>query len=210
MSKSVIIVDDHNLFGQSLKGLIDSFQEFKVLAVFKNGQELVDHYQGTRTQPDIILLDIRMPVMNGLETMEWFKENYPDQKVMALSMEHEEDIIIKMIKFGCRGYLLKDIEPEELLFALNCVIDSGYYLNDETSSALRCARENISSNPLSQREMEFINLACSELTYKEVAMQMHLSPKTIDGYRENLFRKLDVKSRVGLVLYAVKNNMVSI
>ena len=151
-----------------------------------------------------------MPVMNGLETMEWFKGNYPDQKVLALSMEHEEDIIIKMIKFGCRGYLLKDIEPEELLFALNCVYDSGYYLNEETSSALRCVRENTSSNPLSQREMEFIHLACSELTYKEVALQMHLSPKTIDGYRENLFRKLDVKSRVGLVLYAVKNNIVSL
>ncbi|QED36452.1 response regulator transcription factor [Antarcticibacterium arcticum] len=210
MSKTVIIVDDHNLFGQSLKGLINSFNDYQVLAVLTTGQELVDYFEGNRVKPDIVLLDIRMPVMNGMETMEWLKVNYPDQKVLALSMEHEEEIIIKMIKAGCRGYLLKDIEPDEFLFALTCVLDSGYYLNEETSSALRCARENLSSNPLSQREMEFINLACSELTYKEVALQMNLSPKTIDGYRENLFRKLDVKSRVGLVLYAVKNNMVSV
>lgn len=210
MSKTVIIVDDHNLFGQSLKGLINSFNDYQVLSVLNNGQELVNYLNGNKVKPDILLLDIRMPVMNGVETMEWLNENYPDQKVLALSMEHEEEIIIKMIKAGCRGYLLKDIEPDEFLFALTCVLESGYYLNEETSSAMRCARENISSNPLSQREMEFINLACSELTYKEVAMQMNLSPKTIDGYRENLFRKLDVKSRVGLVLYAVKNNMVSV
>jgi len=210
MSKTVIIVDDHNLFGQSLKGLINSFNDFQVLAVLKTGQELVTYFQSNKEKPDVVLLDIRMPVMNGMETMEWLKDNNPGQKVLALSMEHEEDIIIKMIKSGCRGYLLKDIEPDEFLFALNCVMESGYYLNEETSSALRSVRENISSNPLSQREMEFINLACSELTYKEVALQMHLSPKTIDGYRENLFRKLDVKSRVGLVLYAVKNNMVSV
>lgn len=209
MSKRIIIVDDHNLFGQSLKGLVNSFQEFEVLAVLKNGKELVQHLTQNKIIPDIVLLDIRMPVMNGIETMEWISKNYPDLKVLALTMEHEEDIIIKMIKLGCRGYLLKDIEPDEFLFALNCVRESGYYINEETSTALHCTEEK-AKNILSPRELEFLTLACSELTYKEVAMEMHLSPKTIDGYREGLFQKLDVKSRVGMVLYAVKNNLVKV
>lgn len=211
MNKSVIIVDDHNLFGQSLKGLIQSFPHFEVLEVFKNGQELVDYLTSGKVLPNIILLDIRMPVMNGFETMEWLRSNLPDQKVLALTMEHEEETIIKMVKAGCRGYLLKDIEPDEFLFALNCVNDSGFYLNEESSIANSCSEgKDKQVDKLSQRELEFLHLACSELTYKQVADEMNLSPKTIDGYRESLFNKLRVHSRVGLVLYAVKNKMVMI
>ncbi len=209
MNNTVIIVDDHNLFGQSLKGLVNSFQDFDVIAVLKNGQELVDFFKSNKVKPDVVLLDVRMPVMNGIETMFWLRENYPSQKVLALSMEHEEDVIIKMIKAGCRGYLLKEIEPQEFLFALNCVMESGYYMNEETNTALNCSFEDKASD-LTNREMEFLNLACSELTYKEVAVEMNLSPKTIDGYREALFQKLQVRSRVGMVIYAVKNNMVTI
>lgn len=210
MKRTIIIVDDHTLFAQSLQVLINSFQEFEVQAIFKNGQELVDHFRTNKKHPDIILLDIRMPVMSGIETMEWLRYHYPNQKVLALTMEHEESTIIKMIKTGCRGYLLKDIEPEEFLFALDCVWNSGYYMNQETTDALECSPEVKKFGNLSSREMEFIGLACSELTYKEVAGKMNLSPKTIDGYRESLFHKLDLKSRVGLVLYAVKNKLVEV
>lgn len=209
MTHSIIIVDDHNLFAQSLKGLIASFQKFEVAEVFKNGQELIDHLSTTSVLPDIILLDVRMPVMNGIETMDWIHKNRPDQKVLALTMEHDEETIIKMIKLGCRGYLLKDIDPDEFLHALTCVNESGYFLNEESSVA-SCSSKDKDIDKLSQREQEFLNLACSELTYKQVADEMNLSPKTIDGYRENLFHKLQVRSRVGLVLFAVKNNMVRI
>ncbi|CAM4017700.1 response regulator transcription factor [Gillisia limnaea] len=209
MNKTIAIVDDHNLFAQSLKGLVNSFQEYEVLSVFKNGQELIDYFLANKKHPDIVLLDIRMPVLNGIETMEWLKDKYPSQKVLALTMEHEEEIIIKMIKTGCRGYLLKDIEPDEFFFALNCVSNSGYYLNEDFSEALKCPKEQKTFKNFSQREIEFINLACSERTYKQVADEMNLSPKTIDGYREALFQKLELKSRVGLVLFAVKNKMVS-
>lgn len=207
MNKTVAIVDDHNLFAQSLRGLVNSFQEYEVLSVFKNGQELADHFSANKKHPDIVLLDIRMPVLNGIETMEWLKATHHSQKVLALTMEHEEEIILKMIKAGCRGYLLKDIDPEEFFFALNSVSTSGYYLNEDFSSALKSTEEKTSKN-FSSREIEFINLACSERTYKQVADEMNLSPKTIDGYREALFQKLELKSRVGLVLYAVKNKMV--
>jgi len=210
MINSIIIVDDHNLFAQSLKGLIASFENFEVVEVFKNGQELIDYLSTAKDLPDIILLDVRMPVMNGMETMDWIKSNLPDQKVLALTMEHDEETIIKMIKLGCRGYLLKDIEPDEFLNALICVNESGYFLNEESSVASCSPNKEKDIDKLSQRELEFLNLACSELTYKQVASEMNLSPKTIDGYRENLFNKLQVRSRVGLVLFAVKNNMVKI
>lgn len=210
MGKTIIIVDDHTLFAKSLVSLINSFNEFEVTEVMKNGQELVNHFKDEKPTPDIILLDVRMPVMDGIETMAWLRDHFPDQKVLALTMEHDEETIIKMITLGCRGYLLKDIDPDEFLHALNRVYEDGYYNNEETREAMSHQVRLKNFDGLSPREKEFLHLACSERTYKEVAEVMHLSPKTIDGYRENLFNKLEVKSRVGLVLFAIKNRMVSL
>lgn len=210
MSKKIIIVDDHTLFALSLVRLIESFDDFEVVEVLKTGQELVEHFKNGKTGPDIILLDIRMPVMDGIATMAWLKEHRPEEKILALTMEHDEETIIKMIRLGCRGYLLKDIEPDEFLTALEAVYETGYYFNEETTEALSHEVQHKTIDKLSSREKEFLNLACSERTYKEVAEVMNLSPKTIDGYREGLFNKLDVKSRVGLVLFAIKHKMVKL
>ncbi len=209
MKKTIIIVDDHTLFAQSLQGLVNSLQEYEVIKVLKNGQELVDYFKANNKGPDILLLDIRMPVMDGISTMIWLKENFPEQKTLALTMELDEEIIIKMIKFGCRGYLLKDINPEEFLYALECVWADGYYYSEEIAQILDHP-SNRNYGDLTAREVEFLNLACSEKTYKEVAEVMNLSPKTIDGYRESLFEKLQVKNRVGMVLFAVKHKIVSL
>jgi len=209
MKKTILIVDDHTLFAQSLQGLVNSFQEYEVIKVLKNGQELLDYFNANHKRPDILLLDIRMPVMDGIATMSWLKENFPEQKTLALTMEHDEETIIKMIRMGCRGYLLKDIEPEEFLYALECVATSGYYFSEEIVEVLDHPHTK-KYGGLTDREMEFLNHACSEKTYKEVADEMNLSPKTIDGYRESLFSKLQVKSRVGMVLFAVKNDIVKI
>ncbi len=209
MKKTILIVDDHTLFAQSLQGLVNSFQEYEVIKVLKNGQELLDYFNANNKRPDILLLDIRMPIMDGVATMSWLKEHFPEQKTLALTMEHDEEIIIKMIRMGCRGYLLKDIEPEEFLFALESVNSSGYYFSEEIVEVMdHPSTKNYGD--LTNREMEFLNHACSEKTYKEVAEEMNLSPKTIDGYRESLFSKLQVKSRVGMVLFAVKNEIVKI
>lgn len=209
MSKTIIIVDDHVLFAKSLLGLVNSYPGFTVLEVLKNGQELIDYLQANNAKPDIILLDIKMPVLNGIETMAWLRKHLPEQKALALSMEDDENFILKMIRLGCRGYLLKDIEPKEFLKALNEVIESGYYFNSEVSEVLNNNNhiEEIAFEPLTKRELEFLQYACSEMTYKEVADKMCLSPKTIDGYRENLFSKLQVKSRVGMVIFAIKNDI---
>ncbi|GHA29622.1 DNA-binding response regulator [Salinimicrobium marinum] len=209
MSEKILVVDDHILFSQSLKGLINSLQDFEVLDVLKNGQELVTYYESNKIKPDIVLLDIRMPVMDGIETMEWFKENFPDQKVLALTMEHEEETIIKMLKLGCRGYLLKDIDPDEFRYAMETVLQSGYYYSNEVAEVILHS-EDKRKDQFTKRELEFLHLVCSERTYKEIAGEMNLSPKTIDGYREQLFAKLNAKSRTGVVLYAIKNKVVSI
>lgn len=212
MRKTIIIVDDHVLFAKSLLGLVNSFDGFRVIEILKNGQELIDYLKANNVKPDIILLDLKMPVLNGIETMTWLRKHLPEQKALALSMEEDENFILKMIRLGCRGYLLKDIEPKEFLKALNAVIESGYYFNSEVSEALNNNNniEKIECNPLTKREMEFLQYACSEMTYKEVADKMNLSPKTIDGYRENLFHKLQVKSRVGMVIFAIKNEMCEV
>ena len=209
MKKTIIIVDDHTLFAQSLQGLVNSFQEYEVIKILKNGQELLDYFEANQKRPDILLLDIRMPVMDGMATMSWLKEHFPEQKTLALTMENDEETIIKMVRMGCRGYLLKDIEPEEFLYALESVATSGYYFSREIEEVLDHPVTKTYAD-LSAREMEFLNFACSEKTYKEVAEEMNLSPKTIDGYRESLFSKLQVKSRVGMVLFAVKNDIVKI
>ena len=178
--------------------------------VFKNGEELVNYLEDGNPLPDILLLDMRMPIMNGMETMAWLKENRPDQKVLALTVDQEDETIIKMLKLGCRGYLLKDIDPEEFEHALNAIALNGYYSNQTISDALSHEERKQKYEELTNRELEFLNHACSELTYKQVAEEMHLSPKTIDNYRESLFGKLQVKSRVGLVMFAIKEGIYKV
>jgi DNA-binding NarL/FixJ family response regulator len=155
-----------------------------------------------------------MPVMNGFETMEWLTKNYPQIKVLILSMEDDEEVIIKMLRAGANGYLLKDIHPEKLKVALNEVVKKGYYHSDKVAETLLQSLQpsnKIEALPdLKENELTFIKLACTEMTYKEIAEKMMLSPKTIDGYRDSLFKKLQVKNRVGLVIYAMKHNLISI
>jgi len=210
MNNKVIIVDDHVLFGQSLKGLVNSYQNYEVIEVFKNGSELVNYFEANKKRPDLILLDIKMPVLSGIETMQWLQKNYPEQKVLSLTMEDDEYTILSMIKYGCRGYLLKDIDPGEFLYALETIVDSGYYFTGEPERIRLHQSTPNTIKDITSRELEFIKLACTEMTYKQVAEEMNLSPKTIDGYRESLFSKLTLKSRVGLVLYAFKHQLVKV
>ncbi|HET7360508.1 MAG TPA: response regulator transcription factor [Salinimicrobium sp.] len=209
MAKSVIIVDDHLLFARSLKILVNSFQDYEVLELFSNGRELISYFEANHKKPDIILLDIRMPIMDGLETMAWLKENHPAEKVLALTMEDDEKTIISMLRLGANGYLLKDIDPEEFFFALETLMKEGFYDSEFIQNALKHKKNNFLGN-LTDKEVEFIRLSCSELTYKEIAERMLRSPKTIDGYREHLFEKLHLKSRTGLVMYAIRKKLVSV
>jgi DNA-binding NarL/FixJ family response regulator len=207
----IVIVDDHLLFSQSLSYLIGTFKEFEVIGNYCNGKEFINSFNPETVIPDIVLLDVNMPIMDGIETMKWTKINHPDLKVLALSVNDDEDTIMKMITNGAKGYLLKDTHPNTFRIALLEVYNKGFYYSEMVSGFLIHKLDgNHNKITLKEREVEFIKLACTEKTYKEIAEGMCLSPKTIDGYRENLFQKLEIKTRIGLVLYAIKNKIVFI
>ncbi len=205
----VIIVEDHILLSQAIAGLVDSFEDFKVLFTCKNGKELLTKLKTPENIPDIILMDVNMPILNGIETTEIVKIDYPQVKVIALSVEEDDSTIIKMLKAGAKGYLLKDVEKDVLELGLKETIKHGYYHTRDVSNILINSLNDNGSQEihLKEREIEFIKHSCSEMTYKEIADKMFLSPKTIDGYRDSLFQKLHVKNRIGLVLYAIKNGI---
>jgi DNA-binding NarL/FixJ family response regulator len=163
--------------------------------------------------PDLILLDVNMPLMNGYKTMEWLSKEYPEVKVLALSVDDDEQIILGMLSRGANGYLLKDIHPNALKTALNEVIEKGYYHSEKVAHTLLKSlksKKEIPTVKLEEHELKFLQLSCSELTYAEIAALMFLSPKTIDNYRSKLFKRFQVKNRVGLVIFSLKNNLISI
>lgn len=213
--KYIAIVDDHTMFRKGLSILISLFPTYEVLFEAANGKELVDKIDSGRL-PDIVLLDVNMPEMDGYASAEWLRTNYPGIKVLALSTMDADTAIIKMIRHGAKGYILKDAEPAELKQAFDEVFTMGYYYNDLITRKVMQSINHLvdEKSPLnaivklSDREMEFIRLACSEKSYQVIAKEMFVSERTVDGYREALFKKLNVSTRVGLVLYAVKNNLV--
>ena len=207
---SVVIVDDHTLLSQAIQAMVNTFDRFKVLYTCKNGQEVIHQFSSSpQNIPDVVLMDINMPIMNGIETTEWITKTHPKVNVMALSVEDEDSTVLKMLKAGAVGYLLKDTEKSILEKSLIEIVENGFY---HTKNVTNLLMKSISGDVdgdivLKEKEITFLKLACSELTYKEVADKMCLSPKTIDGYRNNLFVKLNVKNRVGLVMYAIKNKI---
>lgn len=214
---NLALVDDHKLFRKGLISLIELVStKYHILFEADNGVDLQQKIDPKKL-PDIILMDVNMPKMDGFASVEWLTEKYPSIKVLVVSMVEKEETIVKMLKLGVKGYLCKDVEPKELGEALEAVNNKGYYYTDfitgklvhslQTGNAEK--QKELESNPINNQEKQFLELACSELTYAEIADKMCLSPKTIDGYRNSLFEKLKVKSRVGLVLFAIKNRMVN-
>lgn len=210
---NICIVDDHLLFAGSLEKLIESFGQFNVLFHAKNGSDFQQKLKAAKVQPDIVLLDINMPVMDGFETANWLSSYRKDIKVLALSMDDDEDTILRMLRCGANGYLLKDIHPDKLKEALLEVMQRGYYHSEKVAETLLHSLNPTNDKPehrLKENERIFIALACTEMTYKEIAEKMNLSPKTIDGYRHELFTRLSIKNRVGLVIYALKHDLYKI
>ena len=209
---TLALVDDHTLLRTGLANLLRELG-YEVSCEANNGSDFIEQLK-TCPMPEVVLLDINMPVMDGYETALWLKKNHPEMRVLALSMYDDEYAIIKMLKNGARGYILKDADPSELKRAINAVLTKGFYHSDLVTGTLihtinheeDSHRPNVSG--LSAKEIDFLKLVCTEMTYKEIADKMCLSPRTVDGYRDDLFEKLGVKSRVGLVLFAIKNGIV--
>ena len=211
---TVAIADDHSLLRNALAKLINTFEGYSIVLEADNGKELRNKIQ-QQVIPDIVMLDVNMPEMDGFETTQWLHKAYPQIKVLALSMFSDEKTIIKMFRVGAKGYLLKNTDPEELKKALDSLIDKNVYLSEYVSGKLVSGLHQGMDEPakeiiLNEKEREFLRLTCTELSYKDIAGKMFVSPRTVDDYRQSLFNKLKVHSRVGLVMYAIRNGIVEV
>lgn len=203
----IAIVDDHTLFRNGVAGLMGEFEELQVIFQAANGKQMQQDLLKFPL-PEIILMDINMPVMDGYETTCWLKAHHPQIHVLALSMFEDDEAVIKMIRCGACGYILKESKPRDLLEAIKIIMLKGVFINEMVSGKLiRSVAAQETSPNLSGKELDFLKHCCSELTYKEIADLMFISPRTVDNYRESLFQKLNIKSRTGLVLYAIRNNL---
>ncbi|MBW8684356.1 response regulator transcription factor [Chitinophaga rhizophila] len=214
---NIAIVDDHNLFRKGLIKLInmgDTQHRYQILFEAENGHDLQEKMKQPPF-PDIILMDIDMPDMDGYEAVDWLQRTHPTVKVLVVSMVESENAILRMLRLGVKGYLSKDIEVEDMNRALEAIASNGFYYSEIATEVLnQNLMGNVKTNPsslyLSENEREFLKLATTEMTYQQIADKMNLSPKTIDGYREALFQKLNVKTRVTMALYAVKHGIVQL
>jgi two-component system, NarL family, invasion response regulator UvrY len=219
------IVDDHNLFRKGLITLIDladKRQEYMIVFEAESGQDMIDKLD-KKALPDIILLDIDMPDMDGYDAITWLQKHYPQISVLVVSMVEREEAVVRMVRLGAKGYLSKDIEVDDIYNALKAISETGRYYTDFITGKLINAIQYETTEKdsegkvnkqllqeISENEREFIKWACTELTYEEIAKKMFLSAKTIDGYRGNLFSRYKIKNRVGLVLFAIRNGLVTV
>lgn len=216
MPISIAIADDHSLLAEALSDLVQKFDNYDVLFVAENGRVLMDRLRRSNQVPDIALIDLNMPEMDGFETALQLREHYPSVRVLALSMTDREEHIIRMVRNGARGYLLKGCRPAEFRRALDDVMTKGFYYSDFlTSQLIRSLNSKEAANPVSffnlnDREHTFLKLACSELTYNEIADRMCVSPRTVDGYRESVFQKMGVRTRVGMVMEALRHGLIQL
>jgi len=206
--KKVVLVDDHKLFRKGVAELINDFEGFEVAWEAENGRDFTSRLVPGNL-PDIVILDISMPVMDGLETACWMEQRYPEVKILILTMHNDNKTILQMLNCGVNGYVLKNAEPSELQLALHALESSGCYFPG-TLSRLFSSRSKSTEAELSEREKEFLKLTCTELPYKSFAPFLKVHPRAVEALRDSLFRKLEVESRVGLVIYAIKNGIFKI
>src|ERR1043165_1712205 len=211
----VALADDHVLLRNALAALINSFGDCRVINESNNGKELVNFLK-KGSIPDVTVLDLNMPEMDGFEVARFIQKHFPNVHVLMLTMYDSELTLIRLLQAGVKGFLKKDIHPSELKFAIHSVMNAGYYYSNHTAGKLANLfrssdeKKNFLQNlMLTEQELQFLKLACSDLTYKEVAQKMNLNPRSVDNLRDQLFTKLDVKSRVGLAMVAIKNGVVT-
>ncbi len=209
------MADDHQLFRKGLSIILNQTSSIIVVGEASDGQELLDQLD-SGIACDVILLDVNMPRFNGIQTMMRLNRRGNQIPVLVLSMEEDELTIIQLIKLGIRGYILKDSDPDELINSIRLVVQKKFFLNGTLSDKLANALENKKKDfdglleNIPERELEFLRYTPSDLTYKEIALEMGVGIRTVDYYRDSLFHRLQVKTRVGLALFAIKIGMVKV
>lgn len=208
------LVDDHMLLRSSLAKSINDFDNCKVVIQASDGMDLIEQMQ-QGVVPDIVIMDLGMPRMNGMETSNWLRKEYPKVAVLILTMYDSDMTMVRLMNTGVAGILKKDIHHSELLFAIQSVVDTGFYYSKQiTGKLVNLIRKNdegemnLERVQLTDQEMDFLRLACTDKTYKEIASEINLNIRTVDTIRDHLFNKLGVRSRVGMAMYAVRQGIV--
>lgn len=211
----IALADDHSLFRKGMHRIIDDANGLEVLFDVADGEELMQRLQDE--QPDVILMDLNMPGLNGIDATAQIHKLYPGVKILILSIYNEERFIVRMIEQGADGYLFKNAEIEEVEKAIRDVVYNGFYFNEQMMKALRKAPAvkgaklsfSLAVN-LTQRELDVLELICKEFTAAEIAEQLYISVRTVDGHRQNLLDKTGARNTAGLVVYAVKNKLIDL
>lgn len=213
----IALADDQLLFRKGLASLLNSFANIELLYEAGNGEALLNLIKTSGQVPDIVMLDLNMPVLNGIETTQALKQLYPDIRIIVLSVHNEEKFIIRMLELGINGYLFKESEPAEVEEAIHAVMKNDFYMNDQMLKAMRNSlshkKEKVSLDAplvLTLREKEILNLICKECTAAEIADKLSISVRTVEGHRNNLMQKTGARNVVGLVVYAMKHNLTDI
>jgi DNA-binding NarL/FixJ family response regulator len=213
----IALADDQLLFRKGMIGLLNSIPDCKVIIEAENGEDLLNKIASSEEIADVVLLDINMPKMNGLEAIGRIKNSYPFMKCVMLTVHEEEKYIVKLIDAGANAYLPKNTEPEELGRALKTVIEKDFYFNDKTIEAMRNGfrydKPKISldiADSVTTREKEILRYICKEYTAAEMAEELFISERTVNGHRNNLLQKTGCKNTAGLVVFAIRHNLYSL
>lgn len=210
----VAIADDHKIFRKGVILSLRPYNNIKFVQEAENGQELIDGLAAS--QPDVILMDLRMPLKDGIETTKYIAKSYPDIYILALTMFEDERFVSHMMEIGANGYLLKSADPQEIKQAIVEVCTKGYYLNNfvnrillKKSHAKNRAIPNLNSDAtLTDRERDVIKYICMEFTAHEIAQKLEVSPRTVEAIKDRLMERFGAKNTAGLVFFAVKNNLI--
>ncbi len=213
VKRKVMLVDDHTLFRNGLRILLNNMENYRVVGEASNGKQFIDLLQ--KEVPDLVLMDISMPVMDGIEASTLAHEMYPDLKIITLSMYGEEDYYYKMVDAGVKGFVLKNSDIKEVKNALDVVYDGGSFFSSELLQNLVNNLKSSSKSKefqaeLSEREMEILILICKGLSNQEIGDQLFISKRTVDKHRANILEKSDSKNTAQLVVYAIKNRLVEL
>ncbi|MWB96846.1 response regulator [Flavobacterium sp. GA093] len=210
----IILVDDEILFRKGISFLLQREENIEVVFEASNGEELIRYLKHNESQPDIIIMDLKMPVLNGVEATKIIRKTFPEIKIIALTSYDSKSFIANMIQIGAVSYLIKNTTPKDLIHTINEVEKKGFYYNEnvlkiiqETIVSSKNSKSGLQTGFLSPREIEILQLICYQKTTTEIAEQLFLSPRTVEGHRNNLLLKTESRNIAGLVVYAIQNEI---
>ncbi|TVR40633.1 MAG: DNA-binding response regulator [Cryomorphaceae bacterium] len=207
----ISLVDDHKLFRSGIRALLSAHNNFEVVSESDNGKEFTETVD--QVKPDVVLMDLEMPEMDGMETTKYLKEHHPDVKVIVISMHNDEKFIVHLMEIGARGYLLKNADPDDIISAIHSVNETGYFFTELVSRVMlhglvkgeKVKPSFLPGNDLTSREIEVLKLICQEFTAAEIGEKLFISPRTVEGHRNNLLLKIGARNIAGIVVFAMKH-----